>query len=192
MTRILLIDGHPDPDPDHFVHALADAYRDGAEKGGHDIRQVRIADLDFPILRSQKEWKESPLPPDIAAAQQAISWAEHLVVLYPMWLGDVPALLKGFLEQVARPDFAFRYREKGFPEKLLAGRSAHVIVTMGMPAIAYSMVYRAHSLKSLERNILRFVGISPVHHTIVGRVEASDDHRRRWIEDIRLRGFEGD
>ncbi len=109
-----------------------------------------------------------------------------------MWLGDVPALFKGFLEQVARPEFAFRYREKGFPAKLLAGRSARVIVTMGMPAIAYSLFYRAHSLKSLERNILRFVGINPVHHTIVGRIDKSDEHRRRWLEEIRLLGFEGD
>jgi putative NADPH-quinone reductase len=192
MTRILLIDGHPDPDAGHFIHALADAYRDGAEKGGHDVRQVRVADLDFPILRSQREWKENPVPRDIAAAQQAITWAEHLVFLYPMWLGDVPALMKGFLEQVARPHFAFRYREQGFPEKLLAGRSARIIVTMGMPAVAYSLVYRAHSLKSLERNILRFAGINPVHHTIIGRVEASEDNRQRWLEDIRLLGFEGD
>jgi putative NADPH-quinone reductase len=192
MTRILLLDGHPDADAGHFIHALAEAYRDGAEKGGHEIRHVRVAELDFPILRSQREWKESPIPPDIAAAQQAILWAEHLVFLYPMWLGDVPALFKGFLEQVARPEFAFRYRDKGLPEKLLAGRSAQVIVTMGMPAIAYSLFYRAHSLKSLERNILRFVGIGPVHHTIIGRVEKSDEHRRRWLEEIRLLGFEGD
>jgi putative NADPH-quinone reductase len=192
MTHILLIDGHPDPDPAHFIHALAEAYADGAEKGGHEVRRIKIAELEFPLLRSQREWKESPIPADIAAAQEAVMWAEHLVLLYPMWLGDVPALLKGFLEQLARPEFAFRYRENGFPEKLLVGRSAHVIVTMGMPAIAYRLFYRAHSLKSLERNILRFVGIAPVHHTIIGRVDASDEDRRKWLEDVRLLGFEGD
>ena len=45
-----------------------------------------------------------------------------------MRLGDVPALLKAFFEQVGRPNFAFRYREKGLPEKLLKSRSARVVV----------------------------------------------------------------
>jgi putative NADPH-quinone reductase len=112
------------------------------------------------------------------------------VLLYPMWLGDVPAWFKGFLEQVARPDFAFRYREKGLPEKLLAGRSARVIVTMGMPGFFYRLVYRAHSLKSLERNILRFVGIGPVRHMIVGRVEGSDAYRQERLEAVKALGFE--
>jgi putative NADPH-quinone reductase len=188
MTRITIIDGHPDAAHPHFIHALADAYAQGAEEAGHQARRVTVGALDFPLLRSQAEWKESEIPPDIAAAQEALTWAEHLVILYPMWLGDVPALLKAFLEQVARPDFAFRYRDNGFPEKLLAGRSARVVVTMGMPGLFYKLLYRAHSLKSLERNILKFVGIAPVHHSVIGAVEGKAEHRQRWLERMRVLG----
>jgi len=88
----------------------------------------------------------------------------------------MPALLKAFLEQIARPGFAFaRYPEHRFGRKALTGRSARVVVTMGMPATLYRWYFRAHSIKSLERNILGFVGIGPIHETLVGMVERVDD-----------------
>jgi putative NADPH-quinone reductase len=187
MTRITIIDGHPDPDRKRYVHALADAYAEGAFPA-HEVRRIEVATLDFPILRAQEEWLNGALAPAIAEAQEAIRWADHVVLLYPMWLGDVPGLLKAFLEQVARPNFAFRYRDGALPEKLLKGRSARVIVTMGMPAAYYRLVYRAHSLKSLERNILRFTGFGPVRHSIVGSVGGSGRHRALWLARMRRLG----
>lgn len=189
--RILVIDGHPDPDRAHFIHRLADAYAMGADEGGHPVRRIDIATMDFPVLRSPKEWQTAEPPPAIAAAGKDIAWADHVALLYPLWLGDVPALLKAFLEQVARPGIAFRYREKGMPEKLWAGRSARVIVTMGMPGLLYRLFYRAHSLKSLQRNILKFVGIAPVSSTVLGLVEASPEHRHEWLGQVRQLGREG-
>jgi putative NADPH-quinone reductase len=185
MSRIAIIDGHPDADRARFVHALADAYAAGAAEAGHEVRRIEVAVLDFPLVRSQREWEEGDVPPAIAKAQDAIAWAEHLVFVYPLWLGDVPALLKAFLEQVARPRFAFRYREKGLPEKLLAGRSARLVVTMGMPGFFYRLVYRAHSLKSFERNILKFVGIKPVRKSVVGAVAGPEAARLKWLSRMR-------
>ena len=181
MTRILVIDGHPDTHSSHFIHAAADAYADGAKAAWNEVRLIRIAELDFPLIRSFTHWNDTPPPPAIANAQGDLKWAEHVVILYPMWLGDVPALLKGFLEQVCRPNFAFRYRDNGLPEKLLKGRSARVVVSMGMPALFYTLVYRAHSLKSFKRNILKFVGFGPVRHSIIGAVESSGKSREKWL-----------
>ena len=189
MSKILIIDGHPDGDRARFVHALADAYAEGA-KDRHDVRRIELAKLDFPLIRSQRAWAEDPPPPSLAKAQQDLLWAEHLVILYPLWLGDVPAVLKGILEQVARPGFAIG-EGKGFPQGLLKGRSARVIVTMGMPGLFYEIVYRAHSLKSLERNILNFAGIKPVRHTIIGTIEAGAGHRAKWLERVRRLGRKG-
>jgi putative NADPH-quinone reductase len=106
----------------------------------------------------------------------------------------MPALLKGFLEQVARPGFAFKYKEGGSPfnSKGLTGRSARVVVTMGMPAIVYRWYFRAHSVKSLERNILGFVGIAPVNETLIGMVgnmKAEDAHKwKRKLEQLGEKG----
>lgn len=83
----------------------------------------------------------------------------------------MPALLKGFLEQIARPGFALSNSNGGVPKKLLSGRSARLVVTMGMPATVYRWLFRAHSIKALERNILGFIGIAPIHKTLIGMVE---------------------
>lgn len=192
--HILLIQGHPDISQHHLCHALEDAYLRGATVAGHEVRRINVAALDFPLLRSQIEWEQGELPPGLADAQGAIKWAEHLVLFFPLWLGDMPALLKGFLEQVARPGFAFsREGRNPLAAKGLTGRSARVIVTMGMPAAVYRWYFRAHSIRSLERNILGFVGIAPVHETLVGMVGNMDPAlAKKWLAKLEKLGERGD
>jgi putative NADPH-quinone reductase len=175
-SRIALIQAHPDAAGGHLCHALAQAYADGAHEAGHELRVIDVARLDFPLLRTQQDWLHGAVPATLKPAQDDIRWADHLVFFFPLWLGDMPALLKAFLEQIARPGFAFDHVE-GNPlgKKLLGGRSAHVVVTMGMPALVYRWIFRAHSLRSLERNILGFVGIAPIRETLVGGVDGLGD-----------------
>jgi putative NADPH-quinone reductase len=192
--RVLIVQGHPDPKGVHLGHALAQAYADGAAEAGHRLRRVEVAQLDFPLLRSADDWEHGVLPAALQAAQDDILWAEHLMLFFPLWLGDMPALLKAFLEQVARPGFAFHRdgAEDGFGNKGLSGRSARVVVTMGMPAVVYRYFFRAHSVKSLERNVLGFVGIAPVHETLIGMVDRIDDKaRQRWLDNLRKLGRNG-
>ncbi len=189
--RILIIQGHPDPKRGHLCHALAQAYADGAAEAGHKLRLVEVAQLDFPLLRSAATWEKDPLPPMLQPAQDDIEWAQHLVVFFQLWLGDMPALLKGFLEQVARPGFAFKRSRDGnsFGKKGLSGRSARVVVTMGMPALVYRHYFRAHAVRALERNVLGFVGIAPVHETLIGGVEGtSAEQRAGWLDKLRALG----
>ncbi len=188
--NILLIQGHPDTLLPHLGHALEDAYAQGAEAAGHQVRRVQVARLDFPLLHSQEDWQNGSVPPALAQAQADIAWAQHLVLFFPLWLGDMPAVLKGFLEQVARPGFAFsRDSANPFGHKGLTGRSARLVVTMGMPALVYRWYFRAHSLKSLERNILGFVGIAPVNETLIGMVDKLDTAGvQKWQGKLRRLG----
>lgn len=189
---ILIIDGHPDPEPGRLCHALADAYAAGAGDAGHDSDILRLADMEIAFLGSQEEFKNQEPSAEIRRAQEAIESARHIVLIYPLWLGSMPAKLKAFLEQVFRPGFAFGGDDPSLMHKKLKGRSARVVVTMGMPAFVYRWYFRAHSLKSLERNILNFCGIKPVRETLLGMVEgASDDKRRRWLRDMRELGVKG-
>ena len=187
---ILILQGHPDPAGGHLGHALAQAYADGAREAGHRVTVLNIAELDFPLLRSQAEWQHGELPAALQPAQQAIGQASHLVLFFPLWMGDMPALMKGFLEQVARPGFAFKAGATNpFAAKGLTGRSARVVVTMGMPALVYRYYFRAHSVKSLERNILGFAGIAPVHETLIGGVDQLGAAGvARWQDKLRQLG----
>jgi putative NADPH-quinone reductase len=191
--RITVIQGHPDPEGKHFGHALADAYAKGGAEAGHEIRRIAVAALDFPILRRKEEW-ETGLPPQaIQQSQEAIRWADHLVIVYPLWGGSMPALLKAFFEQTFRPGFALSRTEPGkMPKRLLTGKTARIVVTMGMPALVYRWFFRAHSLKSLERNILAFSGIGRIKASLIGMVEAGDDSERQaWIAKMHALGRAG-
>ncbi len=190
--NILLIDGHPDASDKRFCRAIVSAYEKGASVAGHDTRRIEVANITFPLLRSEAEFEGEVLTETILDAQDQIRWAKHIVIVYPLWLGTMPALLKAFLEQVFRPGFGFGASSRGWPEKLLKGRSARIIVTMGMPAFVYRWYFAAHSLKSLERNILKFCGISPVRETILGMVAAvSDGKRKSWLKKIEMLGAAG-
>lgn len=192
--RMLVLQGHPDPAGGHLCHALADACAEAAEDAGHTVRRVDIARLDFPLLRSSVEWHTAPLPTALQPAQDAVGWAQHLVIFFPLWMGDMPALLKGFFEQVLRPGFAVPPEGAGpLAAKMLSGRSARVVVTMAMPALAYRVLYRAHSVKALERNLLGMVGIAPIRETLIGSTEGLDDQARaRWFAKLRKLGSAAD
>jgi putative NADPH-quinone reductase len=181
--RIVLIQGHPDPAGGHFGHALAAAYERGATQAGHQVRTFQVAQHDFPLLRSAVEWQSNVVPEPIREAQGAIAWADHVVIFFPLWLGDMPARLKAFFEQTLRPGFAIGNAAPGrMPQRLLKGRSARIVVTMGMPAFFYRLYYRAHSVKSLKRNILEFCGFSPVRTSLVGMVEGGSRRtNERWL-----------
>jgi putative NADPH-quinone reductase len=185
--HIAIIQGHPDAQRRHFGHALADEYAKGCEDGGHEVRRIEVATLNFPLLRTKEDFEKGTPPDSIRQAQDAIKWADHLVILYPLWLGSMPALLKAFLEQVLRPGFAFEYQKSGgIAKKLLTGRSARIVVTMGMPAFVYRWVFFAHSLKSLRRNTLWFCGIGPIRSTTIGSIEEMDENKRLgWLDEMR-------
>lgn len=180
--RIAIIQGHPDPASGRFGRALAAAYAEGAMQAGHEVRTIEVAALDFPVLRGREEWERGQPAETICQVQQTIAWTGYLVIFYLLWRGSMPAPLKAFLAQVMRPGFAIaRPEEGGMGRKLLAGFSARIVVTMGMPALLYRWCFRANSLKSIERNIRRYCGIGPIRETLIGMVESSAARRTKWL-----------
>lgn len=184
MAHIAIIDGHPDPSEARLTHALANRYADAAQDAGHKVRRIDVARMEFPLLRSADEFEAGDPPQAIKEAQRDIAWANHLAIFYPLWDGDMPALLKGFFEQTFRPGFSLGDRgPRRFPKALLAGKSARVVITMGMPAVIYRAYFGAHSLKSLKRSMLGLCGISPVRATLLGGVAgACEGRRKKWLD----------
>ena len=177
--RIAIIQGHPSLQRTHLGHALADAYDQGAVAAGHEVRRIEVAQLDFPLLRSAEEWKSGPRPAGLRGAQAALEWTDHLVLIFPLWNGTMPALCKGFFEQIARPGIAF------------AGKSARVVVTMGMPALLFRWSFHSQGVRSLQRSLLGFSGIKPVRATHIGSVEATSFQAEPWLAKLRALGQSG-
>ncbi len=190
---IAIVQGHPDPQPVHLGHALAGAYGRGAREGGHVVRAIQVADLEFPLLRSARAWNDEPPPDGLREAGEILRTADHVALFFPLWLGTMPAVVKAFLEQTLRPGLAFHRDDpaRGW-RPALRGKSARVVVTMGMPSWVYRWVYLAHGVRGLERNILGFCGFKPVRETLLGGVERGGPHRhRRWLDEVYRLGVSG-
>jgi putative NADPH-quinone reductase len=190
--RIVIIQGHPDASSRHLLHAMADAYAEGAANAGHEVRRIEVATLEFPMLRTQVDFETGAMPPTLIQAREDMRWAEHWVFLFPLWHGTMPGLFKGFLEHIFRPGFAMEYRKDGFPKRLLAGRSARIVVTMGMPPFMYRWFFGAFGVRGFERSMLSFGGIKPIRESLYGLTNADDQKRARWLQDMRTCGKRGD
>jgi putative NADPH-quinone reductase len=184
-TKILAVLGQPQKQS--YGAALMQAYVAGARTAGAEVRELYLGDLQFNAVAAGGP---APLEPDLAQAQESIKWAEHLVFVYPIWWGTIPALLKGFIERAFAPGFAVNFR-KDSPlwDKLLKGRSARLIVTLNTPSFIYRWVFGRPGHNTMKRTILEFCGIKPVRITEVGPINGStEDKRKRWLDDVRALG----
>ncbi|MEI6758417.1 MAG: NAD(P)H-dependent oxidoreductase [Chlorobium sp.] len=179
--RILIILGHPSSKS--FCGALADAYEKGAKAAGHEVQRISLGTLSFdPILHNGYATIQ-PLEPDLLAAQAALIRAQHIVFVYPVWWGAMPALLKGFIDRVFLPGFAFKFHDNSMRwDRLLSGRSAHLLVTMDTPPWYFRWVNHMPGHHQMRRTILGFCGIKPVIISNFGPIkDASDQKRAKWL-----------
>lgn len=182
--KVLILQGHPNPDS--YCAALAKAYQNGAQAAGLDVRLLQLIDLRFdPILRASRAG-DQPLEPDLVACQQHLAWADHVVFVFPIWWGSMPALLKGFLDRIMTQGFAYRYREKSLLwDKMLSGRTAELIVTMNTPPWFFQWVYRDAGLRGLTVTTLGFSGIKTTRITRIGMIRRfSEAQRSAWLAKI--------
>ncbi|MDF2515429.1 MAG: NADPH:quinone reductase [Sphingobacterium sp.] len=186
--RILIINGHPNRESFNF--GIAAAYKDGAEESGAEVRSINIADLNFnPNLQFGYQ-KRTEVEPDLLQAWEDILWAEHLVWVHPVWWGGLPAIMKGFIDRLFLPGYAFQYRENSpFWDKLLKGKSARIITTLDQPSWYYALVYGRPSVNQLKRSTLQFCGISSVKVTYIEIIKTSNTTKRnKWLFKIKLLG----
>lgn len=183
--RVFVLDGHPDPAPERFVHRLAEGYEQGAHAGGHQVMRLRLADLDVPLVRGKDDYHGDP-PEQLRACLDAIEWAQHVAILHPLWLGTMPAALKALFEQLVRPGFAFSTPRLGaWPVKFWRGKTARIVITMGMPRPAAWWLLGLGGASGPQRAILRSSGFRGVRTTLIGGAEGlSSEARSAWVARV--------
>ncbi len=193
VASVCVINGHPHSGPGHFCHAIAAAYAQGAGEAGIAVTEVSIASIRPECLVDPAEFEVGSEDTEITHAQECIRASDHLVIVFPLWLGTVPALLKAFFEQIARGGFLIGPTDKGgWPDQRMKGRSAHVIVTMGMPRLAYRLWFLNAGVSNLKRLVLGLSGIRPVRQTTIGGIGTLDEAaRKRWLGRARELGRRG-
>jgi len=186
--KIVVINGHPNKNSFNF--GIANAYREGARGSGAELQEIIIADLQFnPNLQFGYE-KRTELEPDLLDAWEKIKWADHLVWVHPVWWGGLPAITKGFIDRLFLPGFAFKYRENSvWWDKLLKGKTAHIITTLDQHSWYYRFAYGRPSVNQLKKATLEFCGIKPVKVTYIGVIKTADQKLRdKWLESVRKLG----
>ncbi|MBS0248880.1 MAG: NAD(P)H-dependent oxidoreductase [Proteobacteria bacterium] len=188
MARIVVIVGTPLQDS--YCEALGRAYQRGAESASHEARLFVLGEMNFDAILREGYRHEQPLEPDLITAREAFVAADHIVLIFPLWCGDMPAIMKGFIERILQADLLRIQKSGGRASwKLFKNKSARVIMTMGMPGWFYRWYFGAHALKLMKRNILHFAGIKPVRSTIFGMIEAvGDEKRKEWLRAVEAMG----
>ena len=162
IKKIVVLLGHPDTGQTHSGE-LALLYEAAAKKAGHEVKRFNLGEMHFdPILhRGYRAIQE--LEPDLKNLQDAIRWADHLVIIYPNWWGTMPALLKGLFDRIWLPGFCFSYMKDNMGahfhlwRRLMKGKSARVIVLSGsMPFTIW--LFMGDYTNEIYRNILWFAG----------------------------------
>lgn len=186
--KILVILGQPQRHS--YGAALMQAYVEGAKESGAEVRELYLGDLKFDPLATTNLSRPAELESDLVSAQESIKWADHLVFVYPIWWGTIPALLKAFIERVFLPGFAVNFHENSpWWDKLLTGRSARLIVTLNTPSFYYRWVFGRPGHNTMKKTILGFCGIKPVRITEVGPIKDSTDaERKKWLAQARSLG----
>lgn len=188
MRRIAIINGHPNKDSFNF--GIAEAYKEGAGQSEAEVKVITIAELNFdPVLQFGYQ-KRMELEPDLLKAWEIIQWADHLVWIHPVWWGGLPALMKGFIDRLFLPGFAYQYRENSvWWDKLLKGKTGHIITTLDQPGWYYWLLYGRPSVNQLKKSTLEFCGVQPVKVTYVGIIRNSAEKQRvLWLQKIRELG----
>ncbi|MFZ4056629.1 MAG: NAD(P)H-dependent oxidoreductase [Ferruginibacter sp.] len=188
MKNILIINGHPDSES--FCCALSERYKKGATLNGNKCKLIHLFDLKFNPILTNGYRIVSELEPDLLLAQQAILQADHLVFVYPNWWGTYPALLKGFIDRVFLPNFAFKFSDNSpLPVQLLKGKTARLIVTMDTPKWYYWLVNKSPGHNSMKKGILEFCGIKNVKITSFAIVKTSSELKRNnWLNEVERLG----
>ncbi len=188
MTRILVLTGHPRKES--LCGALADRYADGAEASGHSVRRIALSDLPLDLVPLDYRAPPSEQPAWVGEVQQAIVWAEHVVITAPLWWGDVPAALNHLFERTLLPGFAFQYRTAGSGwDRHLTGRSIRLILTMDTPPIVFRWLWGWPLIRRLRRQVFSFCGLKPAPVTLFGTVRASTAQKREsWLSAVEALG----
>ena len=183
MRKILVVFGHPSTES--FCGALYKKYVEGVKKSKNELKTLIISDLKFDFILEKGFKGDQTLEPDLVKAQESIKWADHIVFVYPTWWASPPAILKGFIERVLMPGFAFGYNENSlFVEKYLTNKTARLIVTMDSPPWYYKWRVGDPGYK-IMKDILHFVGIKPVRKNYFGSIKmSSEEIREKWLQEV--------
>ncbi len=189
--QISLILAHPDAAS--FNHAIAETCRRTLEEKGHRICFHDLYGEKFdPLLPASEFIRDATLPDIIHQHCVEIADADGIIIVHPNWWGMPPAILKGWIDRVIRPDVAYRFEEGdkggGVPGGLLKAKSALIFNTSNTADEREMRVF-GDPLETIWKNcIFGLCGIQDVRRRTFNIVVTStQDQRVKWLNEVKNR-----
>lgn len=129
-TNTLIIFGHPDPSS--FNGSILKTIENKLEEKQYQFISKNLYQLNFnPVLSLDDlaKMKGNSCARDIALEQNDISWAKNIIFIYPIWWSSQPAMVKGWIDRVFSPGFAYTLEEDGSLRGLLSDKLVMVFTT---------------------------------------------------------------
>jgi len=134
-------------------------------------------------------------PKDVLVQQQKVARAQALAFIAPVHFLSFPAMLKGWLDRVWTPGFAYDLTADAWRgdingrRGLLTHEKALIMQTTIWDERAYDAGFREAMCKVIDEYTLTYPGIKMVEHELFYAVHgADDDTRRRYLERARALG----
>jgi len=186
--KILLLLGHPDKSG--FCGEIADAYQQSAEGAGHTVQRLNLGEMQFDPILHEGYRAIQQLEPDLVRFQELIKWADHTVIVYPVWWVGMPALLKGLFDRAWLPGSAFRYMKMKngkrtiFWHRMYRGKTARIFMTSGTaPWLVRFLPGNVNA--QLKWGILWFAGFSVATKWFGPSESISPEKKQHWLEQVR-------
>jgi putative NADPH-quinone reductase len=169
--NILIVNGHPDPRPERFCAALCDAYQSGARSGGRNASRLDVGALAFgadSFLCAE----------ELDSALRKIRSASQLMIVFPLWLDQPPAILRSLFGHLAGDG--------------VTAHEVRTIITMEMPAFAHRALALDGGDTSGLAQRLSLPGITCQERVFIGGIDTiSSAQRAAWLGKMREQGKKG-
>ncbi len=185
--RIHLIIDHPNPDS--FNHKIMNAFIEGVDKSKHDLDILDLnADQFNPVMNleelkgySQGEY----IDPKVKEYQQRLKSANYLVLFFPIWWIVMPARLKGWLDKVLLPGFAFTKGDD--PKPLLTNiQSAAIFTTTAVSDMTHREGFNNALDWVLCKGTLDFIGVNNSQWLNFGETGiVSYEKHQDWLRQVK-------
>lgn len=191
--RLLVVSAHPVPES--FGCALCATVVEAATAAGHEVRLIDLHAEGFdPVMGTEerRHYHDGDSPDPVISTQVAhLRWAEGIVFVYPTWWYGQPAILKGWIDRVWRPDVTFTVptATQGMRPKLTNVRFLGVVTTLGSPRWFWTFVIGAPGRKIILRGLRACT--HPRTRTLWMALHdmdtTSDAQRRTYLDRVRQR-----
>lgn len=173
------------PSPGSFNHAMAATAADTIRQNGHGVILHDLYEESFDSLMTAAEIaRDAKLDETVTQHCQEIASADGIIIVHPNWWAMPPAILKGWLDRVLRPEVAYRF-VAGKSVGLLKAQAALVFNTSNTPLELERSLYDDPLETLWKKCVFPLCGVPRCErHLFSAVITSTTEQRQRWLAEV--------